>query len=303
MGTRAFDRVGVDSFQALMAPMLIDSHPLQGKVFEEGLPDEMLDGLAEIDLVGIGVAPGPLRKVLGVEEALLGPQDYVGKVVGMQDSEVAAATLEALGATPRKAPAGASLDGLDGYEQQLTAIYANHYERDAGFVTANVTLWPRPFVMIMNRAEFDSLSTDQQQALRTAFEETMTALESSTTDDVAVRALCDSGMQFATASDSDIADLEAAVLPVYDELMAQPQTASYIETIRMLKAELGAPPDSPSCDDPAPAEETPAGAVIPEGTYTTTLDDSDWAVPMGRADRRVEPRHRRRRDAGVRPER
>jgi TRAP-type C4-dicarboxylate transport system substrate-binding protein len=64
VGARAFDRVDVTSFQALLAPMLVDSHDLQAKVFKEGIPQEMLAGLEQLDLVGVGVLPGPMRKVL-----------------------------------------------------------------------------------------------------------------------------------------------------------------------------------------------------------------------------------------------
>jgi TRAP-type C4-dicarboxylate transport system substrate-binding protein len=38
IGARAFDTVGVTSFQALVAPLLIDSYDLEGKVFEQGIP-------------------------------------------------------------------------------------------------------------------------------------------------------------------------------------------------------------------------------------------------------------------------
>ena len=36
VGARAFDTVGVTSFQALVAPLLIDSYDLEAKVFNEG---------------------------------------------------------------------------------------------------------------------------------------------------------------------------------------------------------------------------------------------------------------------------
>src|SRR3954463_5672810 len=42
-GTRVFDRVGVRAFDALVAPLLIDSYPLQRSALESPLTDEMLD--------------------------------------------------------------------------------------------------------------------------------------------------------------------------------------------------------------------------------------------------------------------
>ena len=64
VGSRVFDTVGVTSFQALVAPLLIDSYDLEGRVFEQGIPERMLKGVSELDVVGIGVLPGPMRKLL-----------------------------------------------------------------------------------------------------------------------------------------------------------------------------------------------------------------------------------------------
>ena len=68
-GSRAFDNVGVQSFDALHAPLLIDNYPLEHKVLESPLCHEMLEGLEPVGLVGIGILPGPMRKPLGVEAA------------------------------------------------------------------------------------------------------------------------------------------------------------------------------------------------------------------------------------------
>ena len=102
--------------------MLVDSHDLQAAVFEAGIPEQMLQGLEDIDLAGIGVLPGPMRKVLGVSKPFLTPADFAGAVVGLQDSGVAAQTMLAVGATPSAVPTSADLDGLDAYEQQLASI-------------------------------------------------------------------------------------------------------------------------------------------------------------------------------------
>jgi TRAP-type C4-dicarboxylate transport system substrate-binding protein len=128
VGARAFDTVGVTSFQALVAPLLIDSYELERRVFEEGLPEEMLAEVESLDLVGVGVLPGPMRKVLGVSQPFVDPDDFDGQVVGLQDSAVAKAALEALGAIPTPVPAEAPLDGLDAYEQQLASIAGNSYD-------------------------------------------------------------------------------------------------------------------------------------------------------------------------------
>jgi hypothetical protein len=127
VGARAFDRVGVTSFQPLMAPLLIDSHELQAAVFDAAIPDEMLAALDAIDLAGIGVLPGPMRKVLGVAHPIVPPIDFDGQLVGIQNSAVSAQTMLALGATTQNMPGGADITELDAYDQQLGSIAGNDY--------------------------------------------------------------------------------------------------------------------------------------------------------------------------------
>ena len=74
-GTRAFDDVGVPAFDALHAPLLIDSLPLERTVLESPLVPAMLGGLKPAGVTGLGILPGPLRRPLGVAP-LVKPQDY-----------------------------------------------------------------------------------------------------------------------------------------------------------------------------------------------------------------------------------
>jgi TRAP-type C4-dicarboxylate transport system substrate-binding protein len=286
VGARAFDRVDVTSFQALLAPMLVDSHDLQAKVFEEGIPQEMLSGLEQLDLVGVGVLPGPMRKMLGVEKAFTNPADFPGAVVGMQDSKVAELAFAALGATTKRLPSGADLDGVDAYEQQLSSIWGNHYEVSAGFVTSNLNPWPRPLVVFIGESAYDGLTDRQQQALTSAADDAMLqALDASRAEDgESVADLCKAGIQFVDASADDLGDLERAWVPVYDELRANPDTSEWIDRISALKASLGVGPDEARCDEAAQEPvQGPAGSQLPDGTYemTLTADDIRTGCPPG----------------------
>jgi TRAP-type C4-dicarboxylate transport system substrate-binding protein len=86
VGSRAWDDVGISSFNALHAPLLVDSYALQAEVLESGIPGEMLKALEPLRLVGLGVLPGPLHKLLGVERPLRQPADFRGQRIGITDS-------------------------------------------------------------------------------------------------------------------------------------------------------------------------------------------------------------------------
>ena len=168
VGSRAWDDVGVSSFNALHAPLLVDSYALQGEVLESGIPGEMLKALEPLRLVGLGILPGPLRKLLGAERPLTQPADFRGQRIGITESRVARETLRALGATAIAFPAGARIGGFDGIEQQVESIESNTYDAAAKYLTTNINLWPRPLVLFMNEAAFTALEPVQRDVLREA---------------------------------------------------------------------------------------------------------------------------------------
>ena len=107
VAARAYDTVGVDSFQALLAPLLIDNQTLERRVLESDLAGEMLAGTSKLDLVGLAVLPTDLRKRPGLSRPLVGVEDYRGARIGVREGGVAKATFTALGATPvEHSPAG-----------------------------------------------------------------------------------------------------------------------------------------------------------------------------------------------------
>ena len=73
-----FDTLGVTGFQALKAPMLIDSYPLQQAVIASDIPGEMLAGLDELGVSGIAVLADGLRKPIAVKHPVLGLGDCAG---------------------------------------------------------------------------------------------------------------------------------------------------------------------------------------------------------------------------------
>jgi TRAP-type transport system periplasmic protein len=276
-GSRAFDSVGVASFDALHAPLLIDSYALEQRVLQSPLVGNMLDGLKPLGVIGLGVLPGPMRKPLGASP-LVRPEDYRGKTIAMSRSRVAKQALQALGARAKEIPAGGGIEAFDGVEQQIGAIDGNEYDKVAKNLTANVNLWPRPQVLFMNKKAFAALSDTQRDALRaaarTALPATM-AIQRSTERDAAAT-LCRRKLTFLTASDSDLAALRRAVGPVYDRLERDTVTKSAIEQIDDMRSRTHTPPEAPTCSS-ASRGASGAGKATPiDGVYrmTTTLKES-----------------------------
>ncbi|HVF79099.1 MAG TPA: TRAP transporter substrate-binding protein DctP, partial [Solirubrobacteraceae bacterium] len=273
VGSRAFDDVGVSSLEALHAPLLIDSYSLQRRALASPLAKRMLDGLDDAGVVGLGILPGPLRKPLGVAR-LRRPADYAGKTIAFQGSGVTRQTLHALGARGAQIPSAGRIDAYDGVEQQIGSIASNRYDEEARYLTANVTLWPRPLVVFANPKAFDALTPTQQSARRRAAGAASAAtLAVVRTDErEALGILCRRGTRFVTAGDADLAALRSAVQPVYDRLERDPATKAAITWIRALRSELSAQPHAPaSCPASAPQTAPSAKATPIDGVYRSDV--------------------------------
>ena len=159
VGPRVFDTLGDTDFQAMLAPMLIDSQDLQAKVFDAGIPDEMLAGVDTIGVVGVGVLPGPLRRPMSKSDQFTSPDVFHGKVVGTQTSALSEAAYRALGASPVHLGTGAPIDQVDAYDPQIGLVWGNHYEEQgATDIVGNLNLWPRPLAIIAAPKAWERLS-------------------------------------------------------------------------------------------------------------------------------------------------
>jgi TRAP-type C4-dicarboxylate transport system substrate-binding protein len=266
VGARVMDRVGVSSFQALLAPMLVDSYALETSVFQAGIPAHMLTGVSAAGVVGVGVLPGPMRKVTGIAKPFLTPADFAGTRIADQDSALTQTTLRALGATAVPIPAGANPHGVDGLEQQLQSIAGDQYDPIPKYTTANLNLWPRPLVIIMGHAAWAKLSATQRDTLRKAAAATVQpAIDASRQEDQqAVPGLCKRGTRLPAALPHQLAQLRAAVGPVYATLRRDASTNKWLDQIQALKQHLDVAPETVSC---AGIGGAPQPATPIDGTY------------------------------------
>jgi TRAP-type C4-dicarboxylate transport system substrate-binding protein len=279
VAARAYDTVGVTSFQALLAPLLIDNQTLERRVLESDLAGELLAGTGKLDLVGLAVLPTDLRKPLGLSRPLVGVEDYRGARIGVREGGVAKATFTVLGATPVATVPGGPLGGLDGIEADLGVIRGNGYDEQAKAVTANVTLWPKPVTVVINRKVFESLTAGQQDALRgvgpAVVSRQLAFLRGLNDEDRGI--LCRRGLRFVRASDRDLADLRRAVQPVYGQLERNAQTRSLLRRIQAMKRETAAAPDAPACS-PSSAAVASQQATMLDGVYRTSFTREELAA-------------------------
>jgi TRAP-type transport system periplasmic protein len=288
VGTRVFDTLGVKSFQALTAPMLVDSYALESAVIESGITERMMRGIDELGVTGLGVLPDGLRKPSGVSRPILGPADWQGIAFGTLRSNGHVEAIRALGATPAQVFGTEREERLkDGTIQGFeTSIWIHQRNSElwhlAPYVTANVTLWAQMDVLLANPARLKSLTAEQREWLKQAVRDA--AAGSAALADIDAEALensCEAGVRFAEASDADIAALEAAFAPGYANLRRHPETRAFIERIQTLKRSTAPEPGLaiPSdCTGKAPEQPAGGSDTAPahlNGTYRYVLTQKD----------------------------
>jgi TRAP-type C4-dicarboxylate transport system substrate-binding protein len=169
---RAFSLVGLRSFDALMAPMEIDSMSLQQQVLSSGIAVDIVSGVEGLGLKGIGMLPGPMRLPAGVTRPLRAPKDFKGARIAFSASAVAERSLQTLGAVPVTSGfEGADMSSYDGLEQQIASIEGNRYDGVVKWITGNVQLWPRTLAVVATLSCF--LSDAQRGWLTKAIDNTI----------------------------------------------------------------------------------------------------------------------------------
>ena len=288
VGTRVFDTLDVRSFQALTAPMLVDSYAVENAVIESGIVEQMMQALDDLGVAGLGVLPDGLRKPIGVTGPILSPADWQGISFGTLNSNGQAEAIRALGATPaqvfgterEKRLQNGTIHGFE------TSIWIHQHNPElahlAPYVTSNVTLWPQMNVLLANPARLKALTAEQREWLEDAARDAAARSAAlSETDARAVANSCAAGVRFAEASDADLAALKSAFAPVYANLQKHPGTKVFIERIQTLKRStqpeprLAIPPD---CTGRAPEQTAGGMGTAPahlNGTYRYLLTQED----------------------------
>ena len=258
MGSRAWDRMGITSFQALQAPFLITDYGLLGRIATGAPAERMLAGLDGHGFVGLGLVPEHLRYAFGVREPLASVDDFAGARVRVRPSEATDALMHALGAKPVHISgddvAAAVADGkIDGAEASLGT---NSREEGETHLTVNLPLFPKTLTVFAGEDAYDQLEEGQREAIREAARETAAyAAAHPPSERALMREFClgGGGVSAVAATRGDLDALERAAQPVYAQLEEDSDTKALIAAIRALGAES---PGHPVAVPPAACTQT-----------------------------------------------
>ena len=203
--TRGFANAGIHGLEAVEAPMTLTSYDAVKALVTSPAAGDLLAQLDGTGMVGLGLLVDTLRRPFATTAPLLGPEDWSGIRFRSFGSPIQSAAVTALGGTPVDL-GGQWIDQLGagtlrGAEFDIPQYAWNGFTTETPFVTANVVLWPKVYVLAVNRQRFEAL-TDQQRAwLRDAAQAAIKASVDATYDESTLASgLCAVGVRFVPAS-------------------------------------------------------------------------------------------------------
>ena len=205
-------------------------------VLDSEIGAEVLEDLNDVGLVGFDYMDAGTRSFYTVAgKPVTSLEDLAGLKIRVQPAPISIRMVELLGAVPTPMNYGEVYSSLqtgviDGAENDFVSYHTSaHYEVAPNFVEDG-HLSP-PALLVMNKARFDSLSAEHQEAIRKAGKDAaIFEREIMREANEAARASVEAGG--ATVTEIDNAPFQAAVEPIYAEF---PDLLPVIEKIKAVE--------------------------------------------------------------------
>ncbi|WP_157674350.1 TRAP transporter substrate-binding protein DctP [Agrococcus carbonis] len=302
VGARAFRELGVRDFDALIAPMVLDSVEAQRAVLASDLPDAMLAGVEPLGVEGLAVLAGPIRRPIA-DAPLHTLADFDGISFYSWHGDINAMSIEALGAvnvdaSPSERNARIADGSIRAYENSL-AFLARNADWRARTMTVDLGLWPSTAVLIADGDALEALGEDREAVLRAIAAVADDALDRADDEQALAAEACSAGASLALAGDDAVREIERAFEPVLGALRADAVVADHLDAIATLTDGIEAARiDIATCEDAAaPATPDPASSPEPgagpgsagpdaaaaglDGTYAVEWEVADLAAALG----------------------
>ncbi len=206
------------------------------RVLDGDVGTEVLNDLEKVGLIGFGYMDAGSRSFYTVEgKPISSIEDLKGMKIRVQPAPISIRMMELLGAVPTPMNYGEVYSSLqtgviDGAENDYVSYHTSaHYEVAPNYVEDG-HLSP-PALLLMNKAKFDSLPAEHQDAIRKAgMEAALYEREIMRQANQDARKTVEEGG--ATVSEIDNAPFQAAVQPIYEEF---PDFKPLIERIKAAK--------------------------------------------------------------------
>jgi len=218
-------------------PFLFRSTEHMHKTVDSPIGDEVLAAFEPHGLVGLAFYDSGARSFYSTKKLIEKLEDLKGMKVRVQQSDLWIAMMEAFGANATPMPFGEVYSSLETGVVDAAENNWPSYESSRHFeVAKNYTLTEHslnPEILVISKISWDKLSADDQKVLKDAAKESVAKMRELWTarekaSEEKVRA---AGANVITV---DKAEFSAAMKPVYDRFVTDPQMKDLLERIRAI---------------------------------------------------------------------
>jgi tripartite ATP-independent transporter DctP family solute receptor len=229
----------VPAVNVLAMPFLFRSIEHMQKVLDGPIGNEILNSFEPFGFVGLTFYDSGARSIYNRVRPVRTLADLKGLRIRVQQSDLMADMMKALGAEPVEMPYGQVLTGLatgliDGAENNWPSFVTTDHYKLAGYYTLTEhTMGPE--VLVMSQKAWSSLSPEDRRIFRES------ALRSSQFMRQKWRDLEERSRAQAEAAgvtivrDFDRKPFEEAMLPLYEQVRREPASAALIDRIRKVE--------------------------------------------------------------------
>ncbi|WP_345800467.1 hypothetical protein AAIB33_13440 [Microbacterium sp. AZCO] len=269
--------LAVASLDPLLAPFVVDSLAMEAKLLEDDdITSALLQDVPKLGVEAIGILPGSLAHPFGTSGPLLSASDFAGAPISTSRGQIVDRTFALLGTKfVEWEKNGARFDNIHGSLLPVMAIPDNDFHKAGRSVTADVTFWPRPVVIIGNTAALAALNQGERRTLSDVTRSSARSIVGGHAEDdrVGTAWSCGVGMTFPLAGKAAIDGLRAEVRPLIDEIAATDVGAKVFARIAELRPTT--PPETPLHCIPTPANWPTKTSDRLDGTYIADVTRAD----------------------------
>lgn len=227
----------VAEFEALSLPFAFDNREDAFRVIDGKVGDMLNEKLAEKGFTALGYMELGFRNVTNNERPIKEPEDFKGLKIRLQPNQTHLDTFRALGANPvsmgiKEVYSGLQQGVIDGQENPYSVIATRRLDEVQKYLSDSRHFYDY-IVIIANLDKFESLSDEEQQAVRDSMDVAVEWQRSKAAEeaDAARQTLIDRGMEFTSLSDETREALRQETQGVVDELKNS-LGADIVETVQ-----------------------------------------------------------------------
>ena len=192
-------------------------------VFDGEVGQQLLDGLEESGLIGLGYSENGWRHLSNTEGEIVLPEDVEGLKLRTMEVPLHIAFWEHVGANPTPLPFTEVFNSLsqgvvDGVENPFQLIYTGKFHEPSPYITTTGHIFD-PEILVINKDFFEGLSEEDQEIIQSSADEAIAYLRELNVDlDEELRQnLEDEGAIIRDLSDEEHEAWVEASIPFYQE--------------------------------------------------------------------------------------